>query len=336
MKKIIIIIALFFILVFGSIIGLLLMIMMDEEDSRYGVVSESGTAQVSEAVERYRPLFEKYAKKYGVEDYVELLMAKTMQESGGRLPDVMQSSESIGLPPNTIKDPERSIDVGTKYFAEVLEESDYDVELTLQAYNFGGGFIDYVQDHNDGKYSRDVAIAFSEQKESELGWDNYGDVNYVDNVMRYVDGFDSSPVEFEGSEGEWALPLKNITVTSDFGWRTHPISGERSHHKGTDFDCSLSDTIYSVKEGVVSKAVHSNGGLGNYAVVQHNDDEFSVYGHLSSLNVHTGDSIDQGDKVGMCGSTGDSTGPHLHLEYSTGPRYQNGSEFLDPADALGL
>ncbi len=136
MKKIIAAVALFFIFVFGSMIGLLFLLVTDEENQRdYGLVSQEGTAQVSSAVERYRPLFEKYAKKYGVEDYVELLMAKAMQESGGRLPDVMQSSESIGLPPNTIQDPERSIKVGVRYFAEMLKKANYDIRLTLQAYN---------------------------------------------------------------------------------------------------------------------------------------------------------------------------------------------------------
>ncbi|MGM0874728.1 MAG: lysozyme family protein [Bacillota bacterium] len=135
---------------------------------------------------RYEPLVTKYAQKYGIESYVQLLLAKIMQESGGRLPDVMQSSESIGLPRNTIVDPEFSIDVGVKYFASVLKSAKGDIKLALQSYNFGGGFIPYAQER--GGYSKEVAVAFSNMMASKLGWSRYGDVNYVDNVLRYLSG----------------------------------------------------------------------------------------------------------------------------------------------------
>ncbi|PAC90319.1 endopeptidase, partial [Bacillus licheniformis] len=69
--------------------------------------------------------------------------------------DVMQSSESMGLPPNTITDPEVSIDVGMKHFKSVLDKAGGDIKLTLQAYNYGGGFIDYVK-KNGGKYSKEL------------------------------------------------------------------------------------------------------------------------------------------------------------------------------------
>ncbi|WP_420912514.1 lysozyme family protein [Listeria floridensis] len=112
---------------------------------------EIGTIMVSKEVERYRPLFEKYAKKYGVEKLVNILMALTMQESGGRVPDVMQSSESLGLPPNTITDPEQSIDAGVRHFKAVYTSAKSDVDLALQAYNFGGGFITWVQNGKGGQ-----------------------------------------------------------------------------------------------------------------------------------------------------------------------------------------
>ena len=297
-------------------------------------VSAEGTAQVSEAVERYRPLFEKYAEKYGIPEYTELLMAKTMQESGGRHADVMQASESLGLPPNTITDPERSIDVGVKYFSQVLENANGNVKLALQSYNFGGGFIDYVKENHDGKYSKDAAVAFSQKKENQLGWSNYGDVNYVQNVMRYLKGFKSEPktVEFDGSGGKWQLPIATVNITSQYGQRIHPITGESSMHSGTDFDCDRSDSIHSVKDGEVVKAVQSNIGYGNHVVIKHNDNEFSAYGHLSALSVQSGAKVSAGEKIGMCGTTGSSTGTHLHLEHRTS---ENGGK-QDPSKILGL
>lgn len=295
-------------------------------------VAEEGTAQVNEAVERYRPLFEEYAEEHGIPEYTELLMAKTEQESSGQLSDVMQSSESLGLPRNTISDPERSIDVGVEYFASTLDDANGDVELALQSYNMGHGFIDYVEDNNDGEYSQELAQQFGEERADELGWSNYGDENYVDHVMRYLDGFDSETAEFEGSEGDWQPPVENVNVTSDYGMRHHPIHNEERMHNGTDFGCTTSDGIYSVQDGLVVDAVNSNTGLGNHVTIQHNDGEYSTYGHLSSLDVSNGDEVDQGERIGMCGSTGASTAPHLHLEHRTS---QDG-DHEDPMDTLDI
>ncbi|MFB5197424.1 lysozyme family protein [Neobacillus sp. KR4-4] len=82
-----------------------------------------GTAKISAEVLRYEPLIRNYAGEYGVDEYVGLIMALIQQESGGRQLDVMQSSESIGLPPGAITDPELSIKIGVKYFCGSDEES---------------------------------------------------------------------------------------------------------------------------------------------------------------------------------------------------------------------
>ncbi|MFS0788841.1 bifunctional lytic transglycosylase/C40 family peptidase [Shouchella sp. 1P09AA] len=172
----------------------------NDVESDYNFVSD-GTLGLSPDVEELRPLFEKYAEQYGIPEYVDVLMAKTMQESGGRLADVMQASESLGLPPNTIDDQEYSIDVGTRYFAQVLEQANGDVLLALQAYNFGHGFIDYANEHNNGEYSKELAISFSQEQYQKLKHTGmfscirpesaetgacYGDIQYVDAVMQYI------------------------------------------------------------------------------------------------------------------------------------------------------
>ncbi|MFB4260947.1 lysozyme family protein [Shouchella clausii] len=288
---------------------------------------------INKEVERYRPYFERYAKENGIEDYVEILMGMTMQESGGRLADVMQSSESLGLPVNTLG-PEASIKQGVKYFSQVLDAADGDVELALQAYNMGNGFIDYAKKHNNGKYSKELAQQFSTHMKNRLGWRVYGDPNYVDNVMRYLEPVGGT--DFAGGSGKWALPLKNIRVTSGFGPRTHPITGQKGKfHGGLDFACTPADDILSVADGKVVEAIHSNVGYGNYVTVQHGSNEFSRYAHLSRIGVTKGDNVSQGDSLGKCGTTGSSTGNHLHLEHLTklGQRHQ---DKIDPKKTLGL
>ncbi|MBZ5752754.1 bifunctional lytic transglycosylase/C40 family peptidase [Metabacillus rhizolycopersici] len=178
-----------------SIFGLALFISMSlggENQFESGMSTEGagGTAQVSAEVLRYESLIRKYAEDNGVGEYVGLLMALIQQESGGRHLDVMQSSESIGLPAGAIMDPEYSIQIGVKYFAEVMKQAKGDIHLALQAYNFGNGFIGYAIER--GGYSKEVAIQFSQMMASKLGWSRYGDVEYVDHVLRYYN------VESEG------------------------------------------------------------------------------------------------------------------------------------------
>ncbi|GGL46021.1 lysozyme family protein [Sporolactobacillus putidus] len=139
---------------------------------------------ISPAIENYRPIFQKYAEANGIGQYTDLLMALAMQESKGRSPDIMQASESQGLPRNSINSPETSIKAGTSYFKRAMERSGGNVRLALQSYNFGIGFTDYVRQHG-GKFTPTLAMKFSEWKAKELGWGRYGDPFYVDHVMRY-------------------------------------------------------------------------------------------------------------------------------------------------------
>ncbi|GGJ67634.1 lysozyme family protein [Virgibacillus salexigens] len=287
---------------------------------------------INDNVERYRDYFEKYASENGIEDHTEILMGMTMQESGGRLADVMQSSESMGDPVNTISSPEKSIEQGVSYFADVLEQAGGDTELALQAYNMGGGYIDYVEENNNGEYSQESAEAFGDQQAVEMGWDNYGDENYVDNVMRYLEGCNGT--ESKG-DGDWGLPLDVITVTSEYGMRDHPIYNDQRLHAGTDFGCSMGDDIYAVADGTVIVAAVQNTGLGQHVKIEHASDEYSVYGHMSDISASTWDDVDQGDKIGECGSTGTSTGAHLHLEYHTANNASNDDK-EDPREVLRL
>lgn len=151
---------------------------------------------VSAEVEAYTPLIRQYANQYGVPEYVELIKAVMMQESGGRGLDPMQSSEGsfntrYPRKPNGITDPEYSIQCGIQELKAALEsaevESPVDMEhikLALQGYNFGNGYISWAK-NNYGGYSLANATEFSNMKAAELGWSNYGDKQYVPHVLRY-------------------------------------------------------------------------------------------------------------------------------------------------------
>lgn len=151
---------------------------------------------VSAEVEAYEPLIQKYAKQYGVPEYVELIKAVMMQESGGRGLDPMQAAEgsfNTRYPhePNGIKDPEYSIECGVQELkaalisAEVENPIDMEhIKFALQGYNFGNGYISWAKT-NYGGYSYANAVEFSTMQASRLGWDSYGDMQYPAHVLRY-------------------------------------------------------------------------------------------------------------------------------------------------------
>lgn len=151
---------------------------------------------VSMEVQKYEPVIRKYAKQYGIAEYVELIKAIMMQESGGQGTDPMQSSEgnfNIKYPkkPNGITDPEYSIECGVQEIkscligAEVKSPMDMDnIKLALQGYNYGNGYIQWAKNHYGG-YTLANAAEFSNKMAKEKGWESYGDKQYVPHVLRY-------------------------------------------------------------------------------------------------------------------------------------------------------
>lgn len=108
-------------------------------------------------------------------------------------------------------------------------------------------------------------------------------------------------------------PLDGASLTSGFGMRTHPVLGGRRGHKGVDLAMPTGTPVYAAADGVISKADwYSSYGL--YISIEHGGKLQTRYGHLSQLSVASGQSVKQGDLIGYVGSTGRSTGPHLHYE----------------------
>ncbi len=109
-------------------------------------------------------------------------------------------------------------------------------------------------------------------------------------------------------------PLTNpAPVTSRFGWRTHPLTGNRRFHSGLDIGAPSGSPVVATAAGTVVSAGW-NGGYGKAIIIQHSDTQQTLYGHLSEISVQAGQTIAQGTVIGLVGSTGNSTGPHLHFE----------------------
>lgn len=123
----------------------------------------------------------------------------------------------------------------------------------------------------------------------------------------------SSPVPMRGISVPSRMPLEGAALTSGFGMRTHPVLGGRRQHQGIDLAAPTGTPVYATADGIINRADwYSSYGL--FISINHGAAMETRYAHLSRLAVAAGDSVKKGDLIGYVGSTGRSTGPHLHYE----------------------
>ena len=168
-----------------------------------GGASFIGSSQSSEPLSAevlaHTQVIQRYASEFGIPEYVSVIQAIMMQESGGRGTDPMQASEcpyNTQYPntPGAIQDADYSIKVGVQYYADCVREAgckspqDMDkLKLSLQGYNYGNGYITWaIRKH--GGYSETNALQFSQEQAAAHGWPRYGDPEYVPHVLRYYSG----------------------------------------------------------------------------------------------------------------------------------------------------
>jgi murein DD-endopeptidase MepM/ murein hydrolase activator NlpD len=107
-------------------------------------------------------------------------------------------------------------------------------------------------------------------------------------------------------------------VTSFFGTRLHPILGVYKTHTGIDIGAGYGTAVLAAADGVVTTAAYDAGGYGNYLIIDHGNGNMTLYAHMSQMSAGVGQTVTQGQTIGFVGSTGMSTGPHLHCEISVG------------------
>ena len=146
----------------------------------------------------------------------------------------------------------------------------------------------------------------------------------------FIPGDDFTPTErvFFLNRG-FRFPLRTFRVTSLYGPRISPITGREHIHRGIDLAAPQGTPVYAVRAGTVTR-VGYDGILGNYIIIAHDNNWVSLYGHLYSINTSLNETVQSGSFIGRVGSTGLSTGPHLHFELLQNGRHQ------DPARLFGI
>lgn len=297
--------------------------------------SNNTTIKLNFEVEAARGIVTQYAKKYGIGEYVDLLLAIMQQESGGRSPDVFQSSESLGLPPNTLGYVD-SINQGCKAISERIHSAKVKspadilgIKLAIQAYNFGGGYIKWAIS-KDGCWTQENTFSYAEKyskgrrntgkRVEQLGPWHYGDQYYTKHVLRYYNygacngdnNLDDNSIVIQGN-GTLKNPCPKARISSEFGPRRAPTAGASTYHRGRDYAAPSGTPIYASASGTV-EVVSTHNIRGNYVIINHGNGLKTLYQHNTKNLVHIGQKVSVGQQIATVGKTGLVTGAHLHYE----------------------
>ncbi len=277
----------------------------EEEIWISGSVGWDWTSSEYYVPEELVPYFEEAARETGLN--IELIKAVAAIESSFN-PDIVSKAGAKGimqLMPVTAKemgvedilDPRQNILGGARYLKYLLDKFEK-LELALAAYNAGPG---NVEKHGG-------IPPFKETEE------------YVSKVMNLWNS--GIPV----SDSTFAVPIKG-PITSPFGERIHPIKGSKSFHSGIDIGASLGTPIRASRDGTV-KFAGSSGWYGLTVILDHGNGFTTTYAHCLSFDVSQGQKVRKGQTIARVGSTGVSTGPHLHFEIRMNGKAANPIQYL--------
>lgn len=274
--------------------------------------SSGGSSSSSGYTGQYSSQINSSASKYGVDP--NLIAAIIKQESNFNSSAVSSSGARglMQLMPSTAKglgvkdsfDPTQNIDGGTKYIAEQIKAFGGDIKKALYAYNAGAGNVSKILASSD-KY-------WKEPK------------NYANKVL----------ANLASGTGTSKISGWNGNVTSGYGMRNDPFTGKQKMHSGVDIAGKKGDRLDSNVSGKVSfagKGTGSMSGFGNYVAIETADGLKHFYAHLDKVIAKVGDTVAVGSQIGNIGSTGSSTGSHLHYQVNKNGKAIDPSGYLNNA-----
>ncbi len=162
--------------------------------------------------------------------------------------------------------------------------------------------------------------------------DEYDKAKYEEWLATSVPPTTTHPAQDPGNEVDgkvWYVPTKNFKITSKFGMRWHPIHDKYMMHNGIDMGAKTGTPIYATRSGIVTVAAYQKGGAGYYVKINHNDGYSSIYMHMTHYIVKKGQYVSAGEIIGYVGSTGGSTGPHLHFGIAYNGKYVDPLKYIN-------
>jgi len=221
------------------------------------------------------------------------MVENTREDLEAALEELEDSREELTLAQETLEDRRDDSD---DLLRELIEREE-EFELLLE-------------ESEEAQDSLMLEIAAKEKELKEAEYDEY--------LARLAAQGDAPP-----SNATWVTPVSGYTLTSPFGMRKHPVLGVNRMHNGIDMACATGTPIYATRAGKVTTAAYQAGGAGYYVSINHLDGFSSIYMHMTRFVVSAGQTVTQGQLIGYVGSTGISTGPHLHFGISYAGSYVN-------------
>ncbi|GAB5458562.1 MAG: hypothetical protein Hens3KO_15920 [Henriciella sp.] len=242
----------------------------------------------------------------------------TKRETGGEFIGVEMASRLISAPERikgvietSLYDQARALGAGDQQVVDFAQVFAYDVDFQREVHP-GDEFelVFDVQKDERGEIIKRGAVLYAALNGTAVDKGFYRFTTPDENVTDYFQANGESATKFL-----MKTPINGARLSSPFGKRRHPISGYTRLHKGTDFAAPTGTPVYAAGHGTIERASRY-GGYGNYVRIKHANGYKTAYAHLSRYGpgVRSGKRVRQGDIIGYVGSTGASTGPHLHYE----------------------
>lgn len=192
-----------------------------------------------------------------------------------------------------------------------LEEKRVESDETLRELSRKQEEFQILLDESEAKQDALMAEIASAQKD-------YNNAKYQENLKALALTGKNPP-----SNAAWITPVSGYYISSAFGYRKAPTAGASTYHQGIDMACPQGTPIYATRAGTVTRASYQAGGAGYYVAIDHGDGFGSIYMHMTHYVVSAGQKVSAGQLIGYVGSTGVSTGAHLHFGISYAGTYVN-------------
>ena len=295
---------------------------MDEESQRLDELNEKHKARIRAmeeggTVSYWEVLFQ--ASSFT--DFLDrmAMIEEIAQSDQRRLEEIQQAADDLSSTQAKMQQELRSLAEAQQTLADsesLLAEKRTESDGLLRSLAAQKEEFELLLDDSEAK--QDALMKEIAQKEKELA-----NAQYEEKLAKLALQGQNPP-----SNATWITPVSGYTITSAFGMRIHPVYKYALMHNGIDMACPQGTPIYATRAGTVTTASYQAGGAGYYVSIDHGDGFSSIYMHMTNYVVSSGQSVAAGQLIGYVGSTGVSTGPHLHFGVSYAGTYVNPMAYI--------
>ena len=295
---------------------------MDEESQRLDELNEKHKARIRAmeeggTVSYWEVLFQ--ASSFT--DFLDrmAMIEEIAQSDQRRLEEIQQAADDLSSTQAKMQQELRSLAEAQQTLADsesLLAEKRTESDGLLRSLAAQKEEFELLLDDSEAK--QDALMKEIAQKEKELA-----NAQYEEKLAKLALQGQNPP-----SNATWITPVSGYTITSAFGMRIHPVYKYALMHNGIDMACPQGTPIYATRAGKVTTASYQAGGAGYYVSINHGDGFGSIYMHMTNFVVSSGQSVAAGQLIGYVGSTGVSTGPHLHFGVSYAGTYVNPMAYI--------